>query len=172
MRMVRRSRTTLGRQAACRREPAQSASWSAACFRSGMAISVRAVEYFYTRVENEPGKAYDLLTQLASEDISLLAFSAVPFGPNHVELTIFPGNIPNFEAFAERSGWTVTGPQHAILIQGDDQLGALAEIHRKLRDTGVMIYASSGVTDGQGRYGYVIYTREGDHLAAANALSS
>lgn len=146
--------------------------WSTTCFRPGMAISVRAVEYFYTRVENELGTAYDLLAQLASENINLLAFGAVPFGPNHVELTIFPGNTPNFQEFAERSGWTVTGPQHAILIQGDDRLGELAEIHRKLRDTGVRIYASSGVTDGEGRYGYVIYTKEGDHLAAANALSS
>lgn len=137
----------------------------------GMAISVQAAEYFYTRVENEPRKAYELLAQLASEDINLLAFSAIPFGPNHVELTIFPEHSPNFQAFARRSGWTVTGPQHAILIQGDDHLGALAEIHRKLHDADVRVYASSGVTDGQGRYGYVIYTKEGDHVSAAKALS-
>ena len=136
-----------------------------------MAINVRAAEYFYTRVENEPRKAYELLAQLASEDINLLAFSAVPFGPNHVELTIFPERSPNFQAFARRSGWTVTGPQHAILIQGDDHLGALGEIHRKLHEAGVRVYASSGVTDGQGHYGYVIYTKEGDHVAAAKALS-
>ena len=65
----------------------------------------------------------------------------------------------------------LTGPQHAILIQGDDHLGVLAEIHKRLRDAGVQIYASSGVTDGQGRYGYVIYTKEGDHLPAVKALS-
>ena len=135
-----------------------------------MAIRVRAVEYFYTRVENEPGKAYELLAQLASEDIDLLAFSAVPFGPNHVELTIFPEKSQIFQAFAEVTGSTVTGPQHAILIQGDDHLGAFAEIHRKLHDAGVRVYASSGVTDGQGRYGYVIYTKEGDHLSAEKAL--
>ena len=136
-----------------------------------MAISVRAVEYFYTRVENEPRKAYELLTQLASEDINLLAFSAVPFGPNHIELTIFPERSLNFQAFAGQAGWAVTGPQHAILIQGDDHLGTLGEIHRKLHEAGVRVYASSGVTDGQGHYGYVIYTKEDDHVAAAKALS-
>ena len=136
-----------------------------------MAISVRAVEYFYTRVESERPKAYELLAQLASEDISLLAFSAVPFGPNHVELTIFPERSADFEAFANAARLEITGPQHAILIQGDDRLGALAEIHRKLQGAGVRVYASTGVTDGGGRYGYVIYTREADHASAVKALS-
>jgi len=137
-----------------------------------MALAVRAVEYFYTRVENEPGKAYELLARLASEDINLLAFSAVPFGPNHVELTIFPEQSANFQALSAISGWDLTGPWHAILIQGDDQLGALVEIHKKLLDAGVRIYASSGVTDGKGHYGYVIYTKEGDHLSATKALAA
>jgi hypothetical protein len=136
-----------------------------------MAIRVRAVEYFYIRVENEPRKAFELLTRLASEEINLLAFSAVPFGPNHVELTIFPDRTGEFQALSAGSGWSLIGPQHAILIQGDDQLGALAEIHRTLQDAGIRVFASTGVTDGQGGYGYVIYTKEGDHLAAAKALS-
>jgi len=135
-----------------------------------MAITVRAVEYFYTRLQNEPGQAYELLAQLASEDINVLAFSAVPFGPNHVELTIFPDDPAGLLALARKSGWTLTGPQHAILIQGDDHLGTLAEIHKKLEDADVKVYASSGVTDSHGHYGYVIYTKEGDHLRAEQAL--
>jgi hypothetical protein len=50
-------------------------------------------------------------------------------------------------------------------------LGALAEIHKRLRDANVNIYASTGVTDGEGRYGYVIYVREEDHQSAAKALA-
>jgi hypothetical protein len=57
------------------------------------------------------------------------------------------------------------------LIQGDDHLGALAEIHRRLLDARVNIYASTGVTDGDGHYGYVIYVKEEDHQAAARALA-
>jgi hypothetical protein len=135
-----------------------------------MAITVRAIEYFYTRVQNEPSQAYELLARLASEDINVLAFSAVPFGPNHVELTIFPEHAASLQALAGKSGWTLTGPQHAILIQGDDHLGTLAEIHKKLQDAGVRVYASSGVTDAHGHYGYVIYTKEGDHVRAEQAL--
>ncbi len=135
-----------------------------------MALKVRTVEYFYTRIEDGSVKAYELLAKLASEEINLLAFSAVPFGPNRVELTIFPDRSEQLMALAKRLGWTLTGPYHACLIQGDDQLGALAEIHKTLTDAGVSIYASTGVTDGTGHYGYVIYLKEGDHIRAAKVL--
>jgi hypothetical protein len=137
-----------------------------------MALSVRVVEYFYLRVEDTPGKAYEYLSRLASKEINLLAFSAVPFGPNHVELTIFPDRSESLLQLAKELGWALTGPQHACLVQGDDQLGALAGIQQKLIDAGIKIYASNGVTDGRGHYGYLIYFKEGDHLAAAKALGA
>jgi len=135
-----------------------------------MALKVRTVEYFYTRVDDPAANAYEMLAKLASEEINLLAFSAVPFGPNRIELTIFPDRSEQLLSLAKKLGWTLTGPYHACLIQGDDQLGALAEIQKTLIDAGVSIYASSGVTDGSGHYGYVIYLKEGDHVTAAKVL--
>jgi hypothetical protein len=137
-----------------------------------MALSVRSAPYFYTRVEDSGQQSYDLLAQLASAEVNLLAFSAVPFGPNHCELTIFPDDAEAFRNVAESFGWQITGPQHAFLVQGDDQLGALAHIHRLLHAAGVDIYASTGVTEGSGRFGYIIYIRETDHPRASRALGS
>jgi hypothetical protein len=137
-----------------------------------MALSVRNVEYFYTRVEDEPGKTYGLLAKLASEEINLLAFSAIPFGPNYVELTIFPEHSDGLIRVARENGWALIGPQHGCLVQGDDHLGAFAEIQQSLYRAGVSVYAASGVTDGAGHYGYVIYVRESDHEAAARALEA
>lgn len=135
-----------------------------------MQLSVRTVDYYYTQVEDQPGKAYELLTELALEEISLLAFSAIPYGPHRVELTIFPENADHLHVAARKRGWKLSGPQHAFLIQGDDRLGALADIHRRLLDAHVNIYASSGVTDGEGRYGYIIYVKDADNPAAKKAL--
>jgi hypothetical protein len=118
-----------------------------------MALSVRTVNYFYTRIQAEPGEPYELLARLADEDVNLLAFSAVPYGPNHLELTIFPDRIDSFLKVAKELGLVLTGPQHAVLINGDDHLGTLAEVLKTLLDAGVDIYASTGVTDGQGGYG-------------------
>lgn len=128
------------------------------------------MEYFYARVAGAPDKAYGLLGQLAEEDISLLAFSAVPYGEGHVELTLFPEDSARLVQAAGKLRWNLAGPQHAVLIQGDDQLGALADIHNCLSEAQVTVYASSGVTDGSGRFGYVIYIREEDHLDAARAI--
>ncbi len=135
-----------------------------------MALSVRTVNYFYTRIQAEPGKPYELLARLADEDVNLLAFSAVPYGPNHVELTIFPDRIDSFLKVAKELGLVLTGPQHAVLINGDDHLGTLAEVLKTLLDAGVDIYASTGVTDGQGGYGYVIYFKEGRSRACYKGI--
>lgn len=159
--------------AACRnREEGARPQGLAATLGRPMALTVRTVEYFYARVENDPAKAYEFLARLAMEDVNLLAFSAVPFGLNHVELTLFPDRSDSLLHAAGKLGWNLTGPQHAVLIQGDDRLGATADIHRCLREAGVGIYASSGVTDGSGHYGYVIYFREADYQEAARALAA
>jgi len=137
-----------------------------------MSLAVRVVDYYYLRIRDDPRKAYDLLAMLASEEINLLAFSAVPYGDHEVELTIFPDRSEAFVRLGEKSGWSLIGPQHACIIQGDDRLGALAEIQKELADAGVSIYASTGITDGAGHYGYVIYFKEGDHLAASRAVEA
>ena len=137
-----------------------------------VSLDVRSVEYFYIRIEDSQDEAYRLLAQLASEEVNLLAFSAVPFGPDHVELTIFPDRSDRFIQLARQFGWEAAGPQHAFLVQGDDRLGAFADIQRLLLEADVKIYASSGVTDGTGRYGYVIYFKEDDYPRAARALGA
>ena len=106
-----------------------------------MPLNVRTVEYFYVRIEESGKNGYELLAHLASEEVNLLAFSAVPFGPNYVELTIFPDRSDKFILLAKHLGWEVAGPQHAFLVQGDDHLGALADIQRMLLEANVKIYA-------------------------------
>jgi predicted amino acid-binding ACT domain protein len=137
-----------------------------------VALHVSSVEYFYLRVQDSGGTAYEILEKLAVEDVNILAFSAVPFGPDHVELTIFPDSSAAFTELAKQLGWAATGPQHALLVQGDDRLGALADILRMLAQADVEVYASSGVTDGGGRFGYVIYFSESDHEKAKRALQA
>ena len=136
-----------------------------------MAYNIRRVDYFYTTVKDEPGEAYKVLSLLASLGINLWAVTAVPFGPMNTQLTIFPEVSAQLRNEAQKSGLKLEGPQPALLVQGDDKLGALAEVHSKLYAANVNIYASSGVADGKGHYGYIIYVRPDDYEKAVAALN-
>lgn len=135
-----------------------------------MTAEVKCVEYFYVTVQDRPGQAYRLLAELASHGVNLLAFGAVPMGPVETQLTLFPDHTGRLANAVDRLGLTLQGPHSAILVQGDDRLGALVEIHRTLSDAGINLYASSGVTDGKNGFGYVIYLRPEDLKPAADLL--
>jgi len=135
-----------------------------------MAYKIRKVCYFYTTVEDKPGEAYKLLAALADTGINLLAFTAVPIGPMHTQLSLFPDDKNQMLDQARKTGLKLEGPYPALLIQGDDELGALAEVHAKLYEVNINIYASNGVTDSKGNYGYLVYVRQEDHDRAAKAL--
>ncbi|NNM04859.1 MAG: hypothetical protein HKO65_07125 [Gemmatimonadetes bacterium] len=135
-----------------------------------MPDAIRRVDYFNTTIRDQPGESYKLLAQLADMGLNLVAFTAIPVGPNQTQLTLFPEDSGAMEVAAQRAGMGMDGPHPAFLVQGDDKLGALAEIHEKLFDANVNIYASSGVTDGRGTFGYLIYVRPEHYGRAAAAL--
>ncbi len=135
-----------------------------------MARIIRQVEYFYTTVRDRPGEAYGLLSRLSAAGVNLLAFNAVPAGLEQVQLVLFPEDAELLSEVARQRSLELLGPHHALLIQGDDELGALAEIHRRLADLGINVSASSGLADGRGGYGYVIYVRAEDIAQTAQAL--
>ena len=135
-----------------------------------MAFHIRRANYFYITVEDEPGEAYELLSQLASLGVNLLAMMAVPVGPLRTQLTLFPEDPARMVESARRASLMLDGPHSALLVQGDDELGALASIHSKLHRAQVSVYASTAVTDGRGSYGYILYVRPDEYDRAARAL--
>jgi len=135
-----------------------------------MALHIRKVEYFYTSVEDQPGEAYKLLSQLADIGVNLLAFTAIPVGPMRTQFTLFAEDPNKLIEAGRKAGFTVDGPNPAILVQGDDELGALTGIHQKLYEANVNVYASNGVTDGKSSFGYVLYIRPEEMDKALAAL--
>ena len=135
-----------------------------------MPFQIQRASYYYVTVRDEPGEAYKLLSILAERGVNLVAFTAVPIGPTTTQLSIFPEDSQLFEAEAKHCGMLVHGPHTAFLVQGDDALGELAKVHMLLYAAKINVYASSGVADGKGSFGYLIYVRPEDFEAAATAL--
>jgi hypothetical protein len=120
-----------------------------------MAEKIHLVEYYHATVHDKPGEAYHMLSEM---------------GPDRTQLVIFPQNAEKLVRVAAKTGIVLSGPHQAFLIQGDDELGALADIHRRLFDAKVNVYASNGVSDGRGGFGYVVYVRTEDVDKASQAL--
>jgi len=62
------------------------------------------------------------------------------------------------------------GEAYRLPAQGDDELGALNGVHSKIPEAAVAVCASTGVTDGRGSFGYIVYVRPEDADRAAEAL--
>jgi hypothetical protein len=135
-----------------------------------MSYFISRVEYFKATVKDQPGEAYELLSQLANLGVNLLALTLIPIGPATTQMTLFPEDPHRLVHAASRAGLALGGPQHALLVRGDDTLGALVKIHAKLAAARVNVYASSGVTDGQGHYCYIINVRADEFERAAQTL--
>ena len=135
-----------------------------------MPFSISRVAYFNTTVRDRPGEAYRTLQLLADVGINLLAFTATPVGPTSAQLTLFPEDASLLTDTASKASLQLDGPHPALLVQGDDKLGALAQIHESLFAANVNVYASSGVTDGRGGFGYVVYVRPDQFDQACKAL--
>jgi hypothetical protein len=135
-----------------------------------MPCNISKVEYYKTTTQNRPGEAYKFLSQLALLKINLLAFTATPVSTTETELTVFPESPAIMKNEASRAGLFLEGPHPALLVQCDDRLGALADIHLKIYEANVNVNSASGVTDGRGAFGYVIYVNPEDFDEAAAAL--
>jgi hypothetical protein len=135
-----------------------------------MSARIFSVDYYYTTVENRPGQGCKFLKMLASGDVNLLAFNAFPVSVDRTQLVIYPQNATWLGEIARRHGLMLHGPHHAFLVQGDDELGALVDIHERLCDATINVSSSTGLTDGRGRYRYIMHVAPEDYDQALEVL--
>jgi hypothetical protein len=137
-----------------------------------MISSVKHVEFFSIVVPDKPGEARKLLEFLSEQTVNLLALNASPMGGGQSQIDFFPEDPELLRRAAADAGMALLGPKKAFLIQGEDKIGALYDFHLKLSNAGINIRASSGVVDGTGRFGFVLWVDEADYDEASEVLRS
>lgn len=135
-----------------------------------MGSEIRRIQYFRVTVKDVPGAAFTVLSALKSQGVNLVAFTAVPIAVNETQLILFPDSTMSFTRAAANVHMETDGPHAALLVQGDDSLGAIADIHGVLADDGINVVGATGIADGRGMFGYVIHLRESDVDRAAHLL--
>ena len=135
-----------------------------------MAANIYSVDFYYTTVEDKPGQGFKFLEVLAGRDVNLLAFNAFPVGRDRTQLVIYPLNATWLADMARHEGLQLVGPHHALLVHGDDELGALVDIHQTLSDAHINVSSSNGISDGRGGYRYMMHVHPDDFDRALEVL--
>ena len=136
-----------------------------------MADAVQRVQYFYTEVSDKPGEGAKVLGMLKEAGVNLLAFSGFPKG-RRAQIDFIPTDQAAFKAAARKAKVKLVGPKTGFLVQGDDRVGAVAELMTKLSEAGINVTALDAVTAGAGRYGVVLWVKPRDVNKAAKTLGA
>lgn len=135
-----------------------------------MADMIRQVDYFYVQVPHKTGEGAKALRALKDAGVNLVAFSGFPAG-RRAQLDFVPADAASFKSVARANKWKVVGPKRGFLIQGDDRVGAIADIVGKLADARINVTAIDAVCTG-GRYGALCWVAPRDFKKAAQVLGA
>ncbi len=135
-----------------------------------MPDSIRLVEYFYVLAADKPGEGARALRTLQESGVDLLAFSGFPEGRKS-QLDFVPADPAAFKAAAKRAKWRVVGPKRGFLVQGDNRVGAVADLMDRLAAAKINVTAIDAVTV-DGRYGALCWVAPRDVKKAAATLGA
>ena len=135
-----------------------------------MADVIRQVEYFYVHVPHKPGEGAKALRALKDAGVNLLAFSGFPEG-RRAQMDFIPADAVAFKSVAKTNKWKLVGPKRGFLIQGDDRVGAIADVVGKLADAKINVTAIDAVAT-NGRYGALCWVASRDVKKAAQILGA
>lgn len=134
-----------------------------------MAETITRIDYFYIETPNKPGEAARALNAIKESGINLLAFSGFPKG-RRAQLDFIPADSAAFTKCAKKAGCTLSKKKSGFLIQGDDHVGALADVLSKLADANINVTAATAVCAGKNRYGAILWVKQPDLRRAAKVL--
>ena len=136
-----------------------------------MADTVKSVDYYYVTVQDEPGEGTRILSALKDSGVNLVAFLGFPLGDGRSQLDLVPEDSQSLVEAAQRSGITLSDAKRALMIQGNDRVGVVAEITAKLADANINLTAAAATVAGSGRYGMIVWVAPADHERAAQLLA-
>lgn len=136
-----------------------------------MADTIRLVEYFYLTAPNKAGEGARALATLRDAGVNLLAFSGFPQG-RRAQLDLIPADPAALKQAAKKAKWKLVGPRRGFLVQGDDRVGAVADLLDRLGRAKINVTAIDAVCAGVGRYGAIFWVEPKDVKKAAALLGS
>jgi predicted amino acid-binding ACT domain protein len=135
-----------------------------------MAENIRRVEYYYVTVPDKPGSGAGVLSPLQEAGVNLLAYLGFPAGRGKSQIDLVPEDAAAFKQAAQKAGLKLSRAKRAFLVEGDDRVGAVADLNQRLAAAKVNITAACATRAGTGRYGMIVWVPPASYEKAAKAL--
>ena len=136
-----------------------------------MGDTIRRVDYFYTETPDKPEEGAKTLSALRDAGVNLLAFTGFPSG-RRSQIDFIPEDTAAFKSAAKKAGIRLSPKKTGFLVQGEDRIGAIADIMSKLAAARINVTAIDAICAGEGRYGAILWVKPRDVRKAARALGA
>lgn len=133
--------------------------------------TIRRADYFSMDIPNKLGEGARLLGALRDAGVNLLAFTGFPAG-RRAQVDFIPAETASFRAAARKLGMKIGPRKTVFLVEGDDRVGAIAELCDRIAATGVNLTAMDAVSAGNGRYAAMFWVDPRDVNKTAKALGA
>lgn len=137
-----------------------------------MADTVKRADYCYATVDDKAGEGARLLGALRDGGVGLTAIHAFPAGSGRSQVDLFAEDGAQLAAAAAKAGIRLSPKKQAFIIEGDDRLGAIAEITGKLGAAKINVTAAEAIRTSDGRFRGLLWVQPGDVDAAAKVLGA
>ena len=137
-----------------------------------MAYRVRKVNYCKMTVPSRAGQADAVLSAVKDAGINMHAFSGFPSKAGKSQIDLISDDSPAIRRLAKKSGWRLSKTKKAFLVQGNDEVGAVHKIFKKLADEKINVTAADAVAAGVGRYGMILWVKPKVYNRAARVLKA
>jgi hypothetical protein len=134
-----------------------------------MADQIRRIDYFYVEVPDQPGEGVRVLVALKEAGVNLLSFTAFPTASGKTQLDLVPEDPEALQKAVKNARYQLSARKEAFFVQGDNRVGAAADVLRKLSSAGINVRAANGAA-APGGFGLILWVAPGDYAKAAQVL--
>jgi hypothetical protein len=123
-------------------------------------------------IPSRAGQAEAVLGAVKEAGINMHAFSGFPTKAGKSQIDFISEDSAAIRRLAKRSSWRLSKSKKAFLIQGNDEIGAIHKIFKKLADEKINVTAADAVAAGVGRYGMILWVKPKVYNRAARVLKA